>query len=165
MQIIDLPVVWTILIDCIAWAILQPGVASLAMQIPIEKLDPNKGWFRPAKWEADGEFYQRWLRIKAWKSRIPSLAGFFGSRGFRLDRLESSDPAYLDRWVRETCRAEITHWAAMLPSILFFLWNPPIAGWFMVLYAFVFNFPLILIQRYNRPRVLFQLARQSRRIR
>lgn len=60
----------------------------------------------------------------------------------------------------ETQRAEWTHWVSMLPAPLFFIWNPVWAGWLMILYALIANLPFIIIQRYNRPRLL-KLIRMS----
>jgi hypothetical protein len=44
-------------------------------------------------------------------------------------------------------------WWVWLCGWLFFLWNPPWAGWVMVVYATFANFPRIIAQRYNRIRL------------
>jgi glycosyl-4,4'-diaponeurosporenoate acyltransferase len=159
-RLIYLPTFWTILLDCLAWALLQTGVAALSILIPLRYLNPYRKIFLPAEWEDGGDVYQRWFRIRSWKAKVPSWAAIFGKRGFRLDYLESTEPAYLDRWVRESCRSEICHWAAMLPAGLFFLWNKPVIAWVMVAYALIFNLPLFILQRYNRPKVMRLLVKR-----
>jgi glycosyl-4,4'-diaponeurosporenoate acyltransferase len=46
---------------------------------------------------------------------------------------------------------------------IFFIWNPLWAGWVMVVYATLVNFPCIISQRYNRARLaeLFHLCRHA----
>jgi len=73
-------------------------------------------------------------------------------RGYAKKRLRATHDEELARFVQESRRAELTHYLAMLPAPLFFLWNPAWAGWFMIGYALVANAPCIIAQRYNRPR-------------
>ena len=80
---------------------------------------------------------------------------------FSLAHVESRDRAYLQRWVAESCRAELTHWLAMATVVLFVLWNPPVGVAANVVYAVAANAPCILVQRYNRPRVLALLERHA----
>jgi glycosyl-4,4'-diaponeurosporenoate acyltransferase len=160
MRLVFLSPTTTLFLDIAAWAVFQILVAALAGLIPLQALDPQSWYFRSHPWEKDGEIYQRLLRIRDWKKHIPSWAGFFGGRAFRLDQVKKRDRDFLDRWARETCRAEVCHLAAILPSILFFLWNEPLAGWCMVVYALIFNLPLVFIQRSNRPWVRTLLEQQ-----
>jgi glycosyl-4,4'-diaponeurosporenoate acyltransferase len=46
---------------------------------------------------------------------------------------------------------------------MFGLWNPPWAVAVMFIYATVANVPCLLVQRYNRARLLDALARLKRR--
>ena len=74
-----------------------------------------------------------------------------------------TDEESIKRFILETRRAELTHWLSIVPAPLFFIWNPPWAGWLMVGYAVVVNAPFILIQRYNRPRLEKIRLRAKRR--
>ena len=58
----------------------------------------------------------------------------------------------LERFVLETRRAELGHWLAAAPGILFVLWNPPAVVPFMVAYGLLVNLPFVAVQRYNRLR-------------
>jgi len=73
--------------------------------------------------------------------------------GFSKAALASTSGEYLRRFLLETCRGELVHWAVMSASLLFFLWNPWWAGVAMVAYAVAVNLPCILVQRYNRARL------------
>ncbi len=66
--------------------------------------------------------------------------------------------AYLESWLKESVRAEICHWAMIIPCFLFFLWNNFALGLGMVAYAFLNNMFPIIVQRYNRPRMRKLLA-------
>jgi len=68
---------------------------------------------------------------------------------------------YLETLSLKQKRVEPTQWLSILPSFLFFLWNPVWAGWIMVIYALLFNVPIILVQRYNRPRLERVLNRKN----
>ena len=98
---------------------------------------------------------------------MPDGAKWMKSRGFPKKKLASRDIQYLETFAVETCRAELTHWAIILCAPFFFLWNKPVVGWIMIVYALAENIPLIVAQRYNRARldVLCQKKRMRRPIR
>jgi glycosyl-4,4'-diaponeurosporenoate acyltransferase len=62
----------------------------------------------------------------------------------------------------ETRRAELVHWALMACGPLFFFWNPPALGSAMLLFAVAANGPCIVIQRFNRLRLLRLIARATK---
>jgi len=70
--------------------------------------------------------------------------------------------AGLQRFARETRRAELAHWWAMCCGPLFVLWNPPLAAALLISYGVVVNLPFILIQRYNRFRIQALTGRLAR---
>jgi glycosyl-4,4'-diaponeurosporenoate acyltransferase len=162
LRIIFLSDPWTILLNIAAWAVVQIGISVLFLEMPIQWFDPHFPLFRSAPWENQGHFYQKWLRIRKWKGLYPSLARYVGKENFRLDRVQSKDPEYLDRWARETCRSELCHWVTIASAILFILWNEPWVGWVMLVYGMLFNLPLVLIQRYNRFKIVRTLDKQIR---
>ncbi|MBC7258422.1 MAG: glycosyl-4,4'-diaponeurosporenoate acyltransferase [Chloroflexi bacterium] len=150
MPVIDLPIGWTVVLDSIAWAILQPSIAYLAIRLPDSVLGADQWLYRTRAWERGGSIYEKLFRVKAWKSWLPSGGPVFRG-GFSMRRIVSHDTEYLRRWVKETCRAELTHYIALASSVLFFLWNPLWLALVMVLYAVITNVPCIIVQRYNRP--------------
>ncbi|MDD2534066.1 MAG: hypothetical protein PHC86_05150 [Eubacteriales bacterium] len=151
MQIGDLSILLTIMFDFLAWLLIHLGFAWLTLHMPNQWFATDNALFRIRNWERDGRLWDEIFHLKKWKEHLPDGAGFF-KHGYAKKRLVSVDARNLDRFVLEARRAELTHWLAILPAPLFFLWNPPWAGWFMILYALVANLPFILLQRYNRPR-------------
>lgn len=157
MRLLHLPTVWTIVLDALAWLILQPAISWLVTQLPVTAFDPDAWLYRARRWERQGEAYQALLAVRRWKEALPSGGAWLG--GFRMQRITSSQPGYLRRWLLETCRAELAHWLQILVAPLFFLWNPPLAGGIIIFYALAANLPCIVVQRYNRPRLCRVLER------
>ena len=154
MRIIFLSTFWTVLIDIIAWFIIHMGVVLFMIRIPAGIFNPSGLLYRPRAWEMGGDLYQRIFRIKKWKERAPDGAALFKNRGFPKKRLSGQDEPYLRLFLLETCRAELTHWIIIGFAFPFFLWNRFYVGLIMILYALLENLPLIVLQRYNRQRLL-----------
>lgn len=152
MQIIYLPNWVTIVVDIFAWYIIHLSISWLARKIPEHFLVEKAYWFRPRKWEKDGNIWQELFRIRRWKPYLPDGTKITKA-GFDKTHLKAIDTASLEKFALETRRGELAHWAMIPPAGLFFFWNPVWAGWVMIGYAILFNFPLIIVQRYNRPRL------------
>ncbi|MBP3686526.1 MAG: hypothetical protein J6J21_05800, partial [Clostridia bacterium] len=61
----------------------------------------------------------------------------------------------LIRMLQETCVAEFTHLALMITSLKILEWTPlPLGIALLLIYNLLFNLPFVMIQRYNRPRLL-----------
>lgn len=147
--------------NVLAWFAFQFGVGYLVARIDAERIDALSPLFRPRAWERGGRIYQA-VRVRCWKGLLPSGGRVFGT--FSIGRVESAGDAYLQRWMVESRRAELSHWLALLPLPLFLLWNPP-AGWAInLVYALSANLPCIVSQRYNRPRVQALRDRRLRRV-
>jgi glycosyl-4,4'-diaponeurosporenoate acyltransferase len=148
---------WMMLSFFLVWPLIQVSASWLCLLIPLEKLDFTKGLFKARKWESR-KFYIRALKVGTWKKYLPDGAGVIKA-GFGKKHLAGTDPAYLLRFLAESCRAELGHWLAILPFWVFALWSPPIVLPFMLLYALAVNLPCIVTQRYNRPRIAQLLRR------
>ncbi|WP_430610725.1 glycosyl-4,4'-diaponeurosporenoate acyltransferase [Enterococcus sp. DIV0876] len=145
---------WPLLLtDIMVWAGLHLGISWGIRQVPLAFFEQHASWFRLFSFEDDGKFWQRHLRIARWKDRLPEGTQI-DSGGFDKSHLHRKDGASLYRFMLETCRAELTHWLLLFAAVLFFLWNPLWAAVLNCLYAILANLPFILIQRYNRPRLL-----------
>ena len=151
----------TVLVDVAAWGFFHAATGYAAHRLGADRL-ARDGWLlRPRGFEAGGRCYRR-LRIHRWKDRLPEAGALFEG-GVSKRELPATDREGLAVFVRETRRAELTHWWAMACSPLFLLWNPPLASALLVSYGVLANLPFILIQRYNRFRAQSVLARLSRR--
>lgn len=154
MRLVFLPTGWTIALDIVAWLVIHLGVVALMVSVPSQRFAPERGLFRPRRWERDGRLYESLFRVRRWKDWLPDGADVMRWRSFRKKRLAQRDTAYLARFAAETCRAELTHVIHMSFAPLFFLWNPAWVGGVMIAYAMAENVPLILAQRYTRARLL-----------
>jgi len=154
---------WTITVDIMAWAVFHMAISYLVLKIPAGFFEKDMSWFKIQKWERNGQIWQDVFRIQTWKHRLPD-GTFLLKTGYDKSKLKGTDIETLRQFILETKRGEMTHWISILPAGLFFLWNPPWASWLMVFYAVVFNFPFIISQRYNRPRLQRLYERKKRRI-
>ncbi len=118
--------------------------------------------FAPFAWEKNGKIYER-LRIRRWKDRVPDMSRIMKNMvKKKLPAGSNSDQMIL--LVQETCVAELIH--ALL--IVAGLWLVPVwpgaGGWIVyLLYALVGNLPFIIIQRYNRPRLVRLVQKTKKR--
>jgi glycosyl-4,4'-diaponeurosporenoate acyltransferase len=161
MRLITLPNSWTVLVDCVLWALAGTAIGFAAHRAGPDSFDRD-GWLtRLRRFERDGRWYERRLHIKAWKQIVPEAGTLFGV-GFSKRRLTSSSIDHLRRFVVETRRAEITHWLVLAVGPLFVLWNPVGLAIVMCAYAVLANGPCIAIQRYNRGRLARVIRRTDR---
>lgn len=150
MRVVELPLVWTVVLDVAAWGTWSTLCGVIAWRYPAPRLAAD-GWLtRIRSWEQDGRVYEK-VRIRRWKDRLPEAGALFpGGRSKR----HVGGRRELDRFAAETRRAELTHWWVMAAGPWFVLWNPlPLAA-VMLGYAVVANLPCILVQRFNRGRVM-----------
>jgi glycosyl-4,4'-diaponeurosporenoate acyltransferase len=162
-MLFHLPTLPTILIDIAAWFVIHMSVSYFMTHIPLSSFGTDFWLYKSRKWENNGKIYQRIFVIKSWKKKLPDGAAIF-KEGFQKKTLMGLDNIYLDNFIRETCRAELTHWIVFLFGPVFLLWNLWWVGILRIIYALCVNLPCILTQRYNRirlKRVLFKLRNLS----
>jgi glycosyl-4,4'-diaponeurosporenoate acyltransferase len=158
-MLVELPIVWTALLNVLAWLVIQLGLAWAMTQIPAARFHPRSPLARLWPWERSGRGYEKFIRIKRWKDRLPDAAGWFKG-GFAKADLRARTPDFLERFLRETWRGELTHWLALLALPLFAIWNPAWGVAVNAAYAVAANVPCLLVQRYNRSRLLRVLERK-----
>lgn len=145
--------------DIVAWGLISAAVGYWAHRLGLHRLDHDTALTRLRPFERDGRVYERRLRITRWKDRVPEAGQVFAG-GVSKRSVTRGD---LDRYLIETRRAELTHWGIMAAAPLFLLWNPWTVWLFMVAYALIANLPCLLIQRYNRARIMRILGRRTAR--
>ena len=151
MRIVHLSDPLTVLLDIVAWGLIHAGSGYVAHRTPVAWLARDRWLFRPRAFERDGRFYAETLRIGRWKDRLPEAGAVFAG-GISKRHVTDAARGGLERFVIETRRAELGHWLAAAPGILFVLWNPPAVVPFMVAYGLLVNLPFVAVQRYNRLR-------------
>lgn len=141
-----------VLIDAGIWAAWSAAVGYACHRLPADRLAVDGYITRLRGFERGGRVYEH-IWVRRWKSRLPDAGGMFrGGVGKR--HLPGRDRAGLEVLARETRRAELVHW--LIPAIapFFALWNPLWLFAAMVVYAVIANLPFLVVQRYNRARVL-----------
>lgn len=150
--VFQFPTTVTIALDVMMWGLIHIGVAwFITQQKP--SMFMNEPWYlRLRRWETP-LFYETLFRIKVWKPLLPDAAPWF-NKGFSKKNLNARDANYLKRFVLETRRGELSHWICLCCSVIFFLWNALWVSGLMVCVGIIFNLPCILVQRYNRLRLI-----------
>ena len=138
--------------------ILSQAVGSL---LPRRLFHADRFPFHTFSWENEGRIYQR-LKIRRWKDRVPDMSRIMKNM-VRKKLPVGSPSSHMDLLVQETCVAELIHEILIVLGLfLLHIW-PGIGGWLVyLLYVLLGNLPFIIIQRYNRPR-LIRLAAKTRR--
>lgn len=109
---------------------------------------PYKAW----AWEQGGSWYTC-LGIRKWQAKVPDMSRILPGT-MQAKKVTSNFPRELPGMITETCIAE---WIHVLLCILIlpclWIWQ----GWggiaFVVVYILT-NIPFVMIQRYNRPRLI-----------
>lgn len=119
------------------------------------KISYNNFWFREKPFEKN---LYKVLKVKSWKDKVltynPQL---FSVKKYSLDEIAlTMTKAELDHWINQL---------VSLSSLLFaFLWGQFYIFLITAFLAMVFDGQFILIQRYNRPRVLNIIERRKGRL-
>lgn len=117
--------------------------------------------FKQFKWEQNGKLYVK-LKVNLWKDKVPDMSTFFKGMFYKKAIGEIRTAAYFERFVKETCVAEVVHIALMLAGfIVFYNYHDAWGLCASILFA-LGNIPFVLIQRYNRPRFLTIMERQRK---
>ena len=125
----------------------------LSLKFPKSILDYQNWIYKDKKWEDGGEVYQRVLKVRNWKNQLPELSDFLKPI-FSRKHIASFDEKHIQKYLLESCRAELTHWGIILSSFLFGIWSSFLETFFMIFLALGLNLPYVIIQRYNRPRII-----------
>ncbi len=110
--------------------------------------------YRSYAFEKDGRIYDRLFGIRVWQHRAPDMSKIIPGL-MPAKKLDAPNLARLSLMVRETCIAEFTHTALSLLGLHCLRLWPGVGGAAVALvYILLGNAPFILIQRYNRPRLI-----------
>ncbi len=157
-MIVPLPDGLAVAVSVVAWIATSLAVGRLAVGWSDERLDRIGPLTRLRGWEDGGRFWQRRLRVLAWKDRLPEAGAFFAG-GAAKRAVGGRATSRLEGFRRETIRAERVHWLILASGPLHLLWCRPTVGLGMVAFGVVFDAPFIVVQRTNRGRLERILAR------
>ena len=114
--------------------------------------DGDKGWFSCFPREKGGKLYER-VGIRQWKDKVPDMSRI-SRRLTKKSISEKPTPDSLLGLIRETCVAELIHELLMLLGFLCYLIRRTKRTLFWVMVWALGNLPYVMIQRYNRPRLI-----------
>ena len=120
--------------------------------VPASWFHEDRFPYRCYAWEQGGRFY-RCFGIQRWQSKVPDMSRIFPGL-MQAKKVTGNFREELPRMITETCIAEWIH-ALLCVAALPCLWIWP--GWGGIVFTVIYilaNIPFILIQRYNRPRLV-----------
>ena len=126
----------------------------LGRLVPKTWFDYTRFPYRAFAFERDGRLYEA-LRVSRWQSRVPDMSRLFPKLMPPKKLSARPDEQTLLVMIRETCAAEATHALLILAGLgLLAIW--PGAGGIVLylIYAIFGNLVFLIIQRYNRPRLV-----------
>lgn len=154
---------WAVItLNILIWFVIHLLIAKLSNMIPIDYFKKERRIFIIKNPKRSAWFYEHIIQIKKWKKYLPDGAKFFKD-GFEKKSLQGTSEDYLERFILESKRAELSHYLQMLPVPIFFLFNFWWVGLIMIAYAMMVNLPCVFAQRYNRPRFEKVLAAKRKR--
>lgn len=117
------------------------------------KADHTRAWFREKRFE--GRLYQC-LRVRKWKKYLPT----YSPKAF------DTSQKTVKELIGATCQAEIVHEIIMVFSLLPIAFIPLLGGAAAMIVTSVlsmlFDSLFVMLQRYNRPRLVRVMARFSK---
>lgn len=122
--------------------------------LPRSFFDYRRFLYRAHRWEHGGSFYIKKLKIKKWKDRLPQYVAEGGFSKRNLKSFKNIDKKYIDVFISETCRAEWNHYFCSLYFFISFLFNDWPYSLIFSIIPIVANLPFLIIQRYNRLRLI-----------
>jgi len=141
------------LLNLLTFFVFSAIITYLSNRMPARLYSSDSWLLRQREWEKRGEFYQRVFRVKHWKKLLPELGDIVKSV-FPKKRIKEYTREYLQKYIFESCKSEVTHWSIIFSAFLFFLWSEFQPAVMIVIIAIILNLPYIIIQRYNRPRIM-----------
>ncbi|MDL2206033.1 hypothetical protein LJC33_03845 [Eubacteriales bacterium OttesenSCG-928-N13] len=137
---------------------IGPIAFFLGQLLPRENFDYYEYPYKSYKWEHEGMIYTK-LKIQRWKDVVPDVSRRMNVVMRKRIR-EFRNAEYMDMLIRETCVAELVHWMLILLSPIYLVLVDGIAGVLGGIAYSILNLPFILIQRYNRPRLVVLREKQ-----
>lgn len=125
----------------------------ISTKLPERYYQYNRWIYKERDWEKGGEFYQDKFKVRAWKKKLPELADFIKSI-FPKKFIKEFNGEFIIKYLMESCKAEFTHWCIIFSTVIFLIFDGITAFISMLFLAIILNIPFIIIQRYNRPRII-----------
>ena len=153
MQVIFMSYPKLLLSYFLVWPFIQLTMTLICNNLSDKWFKEDSFILKTRKWEKGGSFYKNFFKINKWKPYLPDGAKL-NKKGFQKRNVKTFESEYFSEFIVETGRAEMTHWLQIIPFWVFAFWSPSFVIFPMFVYAMIVNFPCIIAQRYNRPRLI-----------
>jgi len=153
MRIIFLNDTLTVILCFLLWPLFQVSISVACLKIKDQKFDYNKIPYKTYKWEKEGKIYDKIFKVSKWKKFLPD-GGAIMKGGYKKKNITNFSKENFQKYIIESCRAELSHLLAIIPFWVFGLFAPIEVIYIMLAYALLVNLPCIITQRYNRPRFI-----------
>lgn len=133
---------------------LIDGVVALTIHLlPKYLFEPHKKAFKVS--EKKIKFYKK-LGVKKWKEKVPDLGQFANFKKNKIDH--PFNLKYMHKFLIENCYGDMIHFISAILGFFIIIF-PPVKLAFSIalpiaLINFVINYMPVMIQRYNRPKLL-----------
>lgn len=102
--------------------------------------------------ECDGRIYEK-SRIRVWHKKVPDMSRIF-PKLMPAKKIAFNEISRLPEMIQETCVAEFIHGLLCITGLhCIAIWQGT-GGILLAILNIIGNLPFILIQRYNRPRLI-----------
>ena len=131
--------------------------------LPLRWFDPYSFPYKICEFEKDGRIYEK-TGIRYWQKKVPDMSRLFPFLMPRKEIKERPSVHGLEVMIGETCKAEFTHAVLSFFGLYILKLEPGIWGAVLTIVYIVFgNIIFIIIQRYNRPRLIKLYSKMNRR--
>lgn len=143
-------------------AIISAASFIVGRLLPKARFQFDRWPFIPFSFERGGQLYVS-MGVRRWKDKCLDMSAIFPQLMASKKLPQEINADKLELMVQETCIAEWTHMLlALLGFGCVFLWRSA-GGWVLSLLYALGNLPYVIIQRYNRPKLVRLLKKYQER--
>lgn len=149
------------LLGCILYLALI-GILSFIIGriLPKEKFQFHRFPFYEFASENGGRVYKK-IGIQIWKGKLPDMSRICPAWISSKKLPTAPSAGQIEYMIQETCIAESVHTLLCLLGFLCVLIWKGLGGWIVSILYMLGNIPYIIIQRYNRPKLIMILQRMN----
>lgn len=129
--------------------------------IPRKMFKYEKFPYASFKWENNGRIYEK-LAIRKWKDKVPDMSKISKRMVKKKFDISSTSDSLLSL-LYETCVAEFVHAVLIILGLVCAdIWQGVGGKIIVIIWIVLGNLPYIIIQRYNRPKILKVYKKMSK---
>ncbi len=142
-----------IIYNALYWFIVQMVIAQLGTRISYKYLEKDNIYFRTWNFEQEGRLWQQLVKVQYWKRHLPDGKHINPNIVSKTTFDISNNMNEIRQFILETRRAELVHLLSIIPIIAFFKSSKSVKI-INLFYVIIANVPCVIVQRYNRPKLI-----------